>query len=89
MCISNASFMAPGYKVLQTAELLLLSKKSVILSPTGQKMFRRYHKKKAELKSWTWIFAKEKPSYFHHEWTSLKAVMSSSNETDKIKISLK
>ena len=37
MCISNASFMATGYKVLQTPELLLLSKKSVILSRTGQK----------------------------------------------------
>ena len=29
--------MATGYKVLQTSELLLLSKKSVILSRTGQK----------------------------------------------------
>ena len=50
MCISNASFMAPGYKVLQTAELLLLSKKPVILSPTGQKCFEGIIRRKPNWK---------------------------------------
>ena len=50
-----------------------------------KKMFQTYylyHKTKAELKILTGIFAKQKPNYFHHEWTRLKAVMLLSKETE-------
>lgn len=89
MCISNASFMATGYKVLQTAELLLLSKKSVILSRTGQKNVLKVSKEESRIEKLNMNFCKGETQLFSSWVNCLKAVMSSSNETDKIKISLK